>query len=114
MTSRHESLYLDPLCGWAVLDQGWACAVVDTVGTGYGGVAKMFRCPTERNCTITARVYRNLGLLEAEGVLEAIKYLAMQHATEIDSSRIGLHGWSFGGFLTLATMTSQMVGGRRI
>ena len=78
-------------------------------------MAESQRCSgVQLNCTITARVYRNLGLLEAEGVLEAIKYLAMQHDTEIDSSRIGLHGWSFGGFLTLATMTSQMVGGRRI
>ena len=63
---------------------------------------------------IPTRVYQNLGLLEAEGVLEAIRYLAFQHNTEIDSSRIGLHGWSFGGFLTIATMTSQMVGGMRV
>ena len=57
-----------------------------------------------------SRVYRNLGLLEAEGVLEAIRYLAFQHGTDIDANRIGLHGWSYGGFLTLATMTSQTVG----
>ena len=59
-----------------------------------------------------SRVYRNLGILEAEGVLEAIRYLASQHGTNIDGSRIGLHGWSFGGFLTIATMTSQTVGDR--
>ena len=57
-----------------------------------------------------SRVYRNLGILEAEGVSEAIRYLAFQHGANIDASRIGLHGWSFGGFLTLATMTSQKVG----
>ena len=53
------------------------------------------------------RVYRNLGVLEAEGLLVALKYLAA--LTDIDGSRIGLHGWSFGGFLTLTTMTSQLV-----
>ena len=59
-----------------------------------------------------SRVYRKLGILEAEGVLKAIRHLAFQSGANIDSSRIGMHGWSFGGFLTIATMTSQMVGNR--
>ena len=35
-----------------------------------------------------SRVYRNLGLLEAEGVLEAIRYLAFQHGTDIDAENL--------------------------
>ena len=57
------------------------------------------------------RVNRKLGILEAEGVLDAIRYLAFQLGTNIDRSRIGLYGWSYGGFLTIATMTSQTVSG---
>ena len=62
---------------------------------------------TERK-TIS-RVNRNLGVHEAEGVLEAIRHLALT-VRDIDGNKIGLHGHSYGGFLTLATMTSQMVG----
>ena len=68
---------------------------------------------TERKCTdaTISRVYRNLGVLEAEGVLEALRNLALT-VPDIDGNRIGLHGWSYGGFLTIAAMTSQMVGRR--
>ena len=66
---------------------------------------------TERKCidATISRVYRNLGVLEAEGVLEALRNLALT-VPDIDGNRIGLHGWSYGGFLTIAAMTSQMVG----
>ena len=37
-----------PLCSWAILVQGWACALVDAVGTGFDGVTKMFRYLTPK------------------------------------------------------------------
>ena len=78
--------------------------------------------------TSNTRVNRNLGHHEAKGLLGAIRYLGSQ-VPEIDRTRwgevellrqnfvnilvdrtrIGLHGWSYGAFLTLAAMTSQKV-----
>ena len=45
VTKEHWTLsgMLYPMCSRAVLVHGWGCAYIDPVGTGYDGVAKMFR-----------------------------------------------------------------------
>ncbi|MCD8318584.1 MAG: S9 family peptidase [Paraprevotella sp.] len=71
--------------------QGFICVCVDGRGTGGRGTAF-------EKCT-----YLNLGLLEAKDQVEAALYLGKQ--SYVDSSRIGIWGWSYGGFNTLMSMS---------
>jgi dipeptidyl-peptidase-4 len=66
--------------------QGFVVACVDGRGTGGRGTA--FR-------TIT---YKRLGELETKDQIEAAKYLGS--LSYVDKTRIGIWGWSFGGYLS--------------
>ena len=72
--------------------QGYIVVCVD--GRGTGGRGAEFK-----NCT-----YLKLGLFEAEDQVETAKYLAT--LPYVDKSRIGIWGWSFGGYNTLMSMSS--------
>lgn len=65
---------------------------VDGRGTGARGVEF-------RKCT-----YQQLTLLETKDQVETAKYLARQ--SYIDKDRIGIWGWSYGGTMTLFSMTT--------
>ena len=71
--------------------QGFVCVIVDGRGTGGRGAA------FER-CT-----YMNIGKLEARDQAETAAYLGS--LPYVDKSRIGIWGWSFGGFCTLLAMS---------
>ncbi len=72
-------------------DQGFICVIVDGRGTGYRG--------TEfEKCT-----YMRLGEKESHDQAEAAHYLST--LPYIDGTRIGIWGWSFGGFNTLMSMS---------
>ncbi|MCC6252604.1 MAG: DPP IV N-terminal domain-containing protein [Bacteroidia bacterium] len=47
--------------------------------------------------------FRQLGTIEMEDQLEGVNYL--KSLKYVDASRMGVHGWSFGGFLTTSLMT---------
>ncbi|MCG6189413.1 S9 family peptidase [Maribellus maritimus] len=47
-------------------------------------------------------VHRQLGILETEDQMKGIEYL--KSLPYVDSDRIGVHGWSYGGFMTLNLM----------
>jgi len=47
--------------------------------------------------------FRNLGDEELKDQLWGVNYL--KHLDYVDTSRIGVHGWSFGGFMTTSLMT---------
>ena len=47
--------------------------------------------------------YKELGKLETEDFIDFAKYLGSQDY--VDSDRIGIQGWSYGGFMTLLCMT---------
>lgn len=51
------------------------------------------------NCT-----FRHLGTEEAKDQMEGVKVL--QSLSYVDANRIGVHGWSFGGFMTINLMTT--------
>ena len=72
--------------------QNYIVACVDGRGTGARGVEF-------RKCT-----YEQLGILETKDQVEAAKYLGQQ--TYIDKDRIGIWGWSYGGFMTLMSMST--------
>jgi len=71
--------------------KGVIVACTDTRGTGRKG--EKFR-----KCT-----YGKLGDLETQDLADFNKYLASQ--SYIDGSRIGIWGWSYGGFMTLNALT---------
>lgn len=47
-------------------------------------------------------VHRRLGTLEVQDQLRAVEWLSQQPF--VDPARIGVHGWSFGGYMTLRLM----------
>ena len=66
--------------------QGYIVVSVDNRGTGSRG--KQFRTQT----------YQQLGALETQDQIEAAKWLGKQ--SYIDPSRIGIWGWSYGGYMS--------------
>jgi len=71
--------------------KGYIVVSVDPRGTMYRGEA--FKKST----------YLQLGKLETEDVIAAGKY--MQTLPYVDPARIGIQGWSYGGFMTALAMT---------
>lgn len=77
--------------GWsweaALVREGILVACVDGRGTGFRGAEF-------RKCT-----YGNLGGLEVQDQIAAARYLG--GLPYVDPARIGIYGWSFGGFMAL-------------
>ena len=75
--------------GWedVLVQQGYIVACVDGRGTG-------FRGSEFKKCT-----YKQLGKYEVEDQIAAARYLGA--LPYIDSDRIGIFGWSYGGFMAL-------------
>lgn len=67
--------------------EGYIVACVDGRGTGFRGEAF-------KKCT-----YGQLGRYETEDQIEAARYLS--ELPYVDASRIGIYGWSYGGFMAL-------------
>lgn len=71
--------------------QGFVAVTVDGRGTGGRG-ADFEKC-----------TYQNLGLLESRDQVEAAIWLGKQ--SWVDAGRIGIWGWSYGGFNTLMSLS---------
>jgi dipeptidyl-peptidase-4 len=54
-------------------------------------------------CT-TAKCYRQFGIQELADLEDAVKWLLDEHP-EADAARVGMTGWSFGGFMTAFALT---------
>ncbi len=80
--------------GWEyfLTTQGYVVVSVD--GRGTGGRGTEFRKST----------YMQLGVLEAKDQIETAKYLSKQPF--INKDKISIWGWSFGGYMTLLSMSS--------
>jgi dipeptidyl-peptidase 4 len=73
--------------------KGFIVFTLDGRGTSYRG--KVFE----------QAIHRQLGTKEMEDQLAGVSYL--KKLTYVDASRIGVHGWSYGGFMTTSLMTRQ-------
>ena len=71
--------------------RGYIVACVDGRGTGGRGAAF-------EKCT-----YKSLGVLEAKDQVETALYLGS--LPYVDADRIGIWGWSYGGYMTLMSMS---------
>jgi dipeptidyl-peptidase-4 len=88
-----SDVWTNPLTAWFKLlaTKGYIIVSVDGRGTGARGNA--FRTST----------YAQLGKVETEDQIEGAKYLAA--LPYVDASRIGIHGHSYGGYMTSLCMT---------
>ncbi|MCC8187551.1 MAG: S9 family peptidase [Bacteroides sp.] len=79
--------------GWDtyMASQGYLIVCVD--GRGTGG----------RGAEFTKTTYLNLGVKEAKDQVETALY--MGHQPYVDKDRIGIWGWSYGGYMTLMSMS---------
>lgn len=71
--------------------KGYIVACIDPRGTMYKG-EKFKKC-----------TYMQLGKLETQDCIETAKWLGNQ--PYVDKSRIGIQGWSYGGYMSLLCMT---------
>lgn len=74
-----------------LVQQGYIVACVDGRGTGFKGAK--FKKTT----------YKNLGKFEIEDQITAAKWFGNQ--SYIDKTRIGIFGWSFGGYMSSLALT---------
>lgn len=81
--------------GWEqyLTANGYVVACVDGRGTG-GRSEKFSKC-----------IYMQMGILEAQDQIAAAQY--MGSLNYVDPKNIAIWGWSFGGYMTLMTMTSS-------
>lgn len=58
-----------------------------------------------RGKNFTQHIHRHLGDVEVDDQLKGVEFLKKQ--TFVDESRIGVHGWSYGGFMTISMLCRQ-------
>jgi dipeptidyl-peptidase-4 len=63
------------------------------------------RTASGKGVEATWPVYRNFGELELRDIEDGLDWLTRQ--PYVDASRIGIHGWSYGGFLTSYALTNS-------
>ena len=61
------------------------------------------RTASGKGAESTWQVYRNFGELELRDIEDGLAWLKKQRY--VDASRIGIHGWSYGGFMTSYALT---------
>ena len=81
--------------GWEtyMAQKGYLLFILDNRGSEHRG--KEFEQAT----------FRQLGQIETQDQMKGIEYL--KSLPYVDTDRIGVHGWSFGGFMTITMMTTH-------
>ena len=85
--------------GWQNNVRGWEYYMASR---GYICFSLDNRGSANRGMSFENVVHRRLGVSETEDQMKGIEYLCS--LPYVDSGRIGVHGWSFGGFMTLNLM----------
>jgi len=78
---------------WLMTQRGFLVFTMDNRGTNNRGVR------------YEQAVFRQLGSVEIEDQTAGIDYL--KGLSFVDSSRLGVHGWSYGGFMTISLMSRK-------
>ncbi len=82
-----------PLWYQYMAERGYIIFTLDNRGTNNRGLA------------FEQAIYQHLGTKEVEDQMVGVDYLKKQ--SFVDSTRIGVHGWSYGGFMTISLMTRR-------
>lgn len=87
-----ENRWMTGARGWDIFmaEKGYLIFTLDNRGTPYRGFE------------FENIIHRQLGVVETQDQMTGVEYL--KSLPYIDSERIGVHGWSFGGFMTLNLM----------
>lgn len=90
-----QNRWLGGARGWQLYmaQKGYIAFTLDNRGTQHRG--KDFE----------QAIHRQLGVLEVEDQMQGIEYL--KSLPYVDADRIGVHGWSYGGFMTISMMTKH-------
>lgn len=70
--------------------KGFICFTMDNRGT------------SNRGKDFETAIFRQLGIIETKDQMKGIEFL--KSLSYVDKERIGVHGWSYGGFMTLNLM----------
>ncbi len=82
-----------PLWYQYMAERGYIIFTLDNRGTN------------NRGLSFEQAIYQHLGTKEVEDQMAGVDYL--KHQPFVDSTRIGVHGWSYGGFMTISLMTRR-------
>lgn len=58
----------------------------------------------DRGKAFEQATFRHLGVEEMKDQIKGVEYL--KSLSYVDTTRLGIHGWSFGGFMTISLMTT--------
>ncbi len=78
---------------WLMAQRGYLVFTMDNRGTNNRGIK------------YEQAIFRQLGSAEIEDQQAGVDYL--KSLAFVDSSRIGVHGWSYGGFMTISLMSRK-------
>lgn len=95
----HSQLVTD---SWRGLRMGWDTFMAQN---GYIVLTLDNRGTANRGMAFESVIHRQLGKAEMEDQMKAIDYL--RSLPYVDSERIGVYGWSFGGFMTTNLMLTH-------
>ncbi len=73
-------------------------------GKWYVQMGVNVRSATHRGHTYTAKCYRQFGVQESKDIEDAVNWLCTKYPW-VDRSRVGITGWSYGGYITAFAMT---------
>ncbi|MDR2823880.1 MAG: DPP IV N-terminal domain-containing protein [Prevotellaceae bacterium] len=87
-----ENSWLAGVRGWDIFmaEKGYVVFTLDNRGT------------SNRGLDFENSTFRHLGEVESQDQMTGVKFL--KSLSYVDSTKIGIHGWSFGGFMTLNLM----------
>ncbi len=84
---------------WLSNTRGWD---VYMAGRGYLVFTLDNRGSSERGFEFESATFRKLGIEECKDQMKGVEFL--QSLPYVDSERIGVHGWSYGGYMTTSLM----------
>ena len=90
---RNSYLAAAPLWMYYWAEQGYIIFTLDNRGS------------SNRGFEFENVIHRQLGVLEVEDQMKGVEYL--KSLPYVDGNRLGVHGWSYGGFMTLSLLLKQ-------
>ncbi|MGN1376048.1 MAG: DPP IV N-terminal domain-containing protein [Prevotella sp.] len=86
---------------WHYASRGWESYMAQR---GYVLFILDNRGSSDRGLEFEQATYLNLGQEEMKDQMRGVDFLKQQEY--VDTTRMGIHGWSFGGFMTISLMTN--------
>nr|QBK88429.1 MAG: S9 family peptidase [Mimivirus LCMiAC01] len=78
-----------------LLQLGFYVVIIDAEGT------------KNRGFTFESEIYKKMGCVELNTQIEGIKYIINKHKLPIDMKRIGIYGYSYGGYMSLMALAKH-------